>query len=72
MLEHVQDSESARKLLLSNEGEFAALGSHLPDANLLEIAVELRNLRFVAHRYCQVAPRAGCFVYRPCRPYLAN
>ena len=53
MLEHLPDQETARKLLLTSEAESHDLGSEHFRSNLLEVAVELRNQKFIAHRYCQ-------------------
>jgi hypothetical protein len=53
LLEQIPDQESARKLLLTSESDFQDLGSHWRRSNLLEVAVELNNRNFLAHRYCQ-------------------
>ena len=54
VLEHLPDQETARRLLLSNVGDFATLGSpsHLRES-ILGLAINLQNKDFVSQRYCQ-------------------
>ena len=63
VLDNLVDMEEARKLLLSRQGEFVHLGakhaSAAPDSAagrlcILDLAINLTNKEFVAHRYCQL------------------
>ena len=63
VLDNLVDMEEARKLLLSREGEFVHLGARhatkAPDSAagrlcILDLAINLTNKEFVAHRYCQL------------------
>ena len=53
VLEQMPDQESARKLLLTGQTDGFDLGTTCKRSNLLEVAVELDNKMFIAHRYCQ-------------------
>ncbi len=53
VLDQLPDQEQARKLLLTHESDFHDLGTTNIKSNLLEVAVEVRNRTFIAHRYCQ-------------------
>ena len=57
LLEQLSDKEIARKLLLSAESTNTSddLGTKFKHggSNLLELAVELEDVQFISHRYCQ-------------------
>ena len=54
VLENLPDQETARRLLLSKEGDFATLGARgKQKENILELAIALSNKDFVAQRCCQ-------------------
>ena len=54
ILDHLESRESARKLLESNDGPYAVLGSYSKaPLSKLQLALDLGNLSFVAHRHCQ-------------------
>ena len=54
VLENLPDQETARRLLLSEEGDFATLGARgKQKENILELAIALYNKDFVAQRCCQ-------------------
>ena len=54
VLEHLTDKEEVRKLLTGKHGEFSTLGikGHRK-IDILELAIDLKNQKFVAHRHCQ-------------------
>ena len=69
VLDNLPDQETARKLLLSEVGDFATLGSRgkLKDS-IIGLSIQLGNKAFVSHRYCQAildemwwgrSPRSG-------------
>ena len=54
VLDNLPDQETARRLLLSKEGDFATLGVRgRQKENILELAIALSNKDFVAQRCCQ-------------------
>ena len=54
VLEHLPDQETARRLLLSKEGDFATLGwPGTEKESILRLAIHLQNKDFVSQRYCQ-------------------
>lgn len=60
LLDNIPDQETARKLLLSTASAKTALGA--PKGlrlSLLDLAIDLRNVQFVAHRHCQVKAPGG-------------
>ena len=54
VLDHLSNREEARSLLTGKYGEFATLGSKGErKIDILELAIDLGNRTFVAHRHCQ-------------------
>lgn len=54
LLDNLPDQETARKLLRTEKGDKAVLGaSGKRRLSILDLALELRNVQFIAHRYCQ-------------------
>lgn len=55
LLDNLPDQETARKLLLSTSSPKAALGARDRSLCLLDLAIDLRNVQFISHRYCQAS-----------------
>ena len=54
VLSYLDDQETARKLLLTPDGPLATLGAKgVRRKCVLDLAIDLENIEFVAHRYCQ-------------------
>ena len=53
LLDTLDNQETARKLLLTSEGDSAELGTRHRRSSLFEVAVELENKKFISHRFCQ-------------------
>ena len=53
VLEHLPDQETARRLLLSEVGDFRTLGTPNQQESILKLAINLKNKDFVSRPYCQ-------------------
>ena len=62
VLDHLLDDEEARKLLMCTNGDFATIGfAGSTRRDIIELAIDLGNKDFVAHRHCQeILEREWC------------